>query len=718
MNGFLRILLLLLFLGNYCHAQDTTVTLTRNLLKSEAPQFFLIDFNTWLYKPGNDPTWSLKDTDVTGWRSLKPTELTPADADANGRVEGWFRFRFRLDSSMQTIPLGLRAGTWAAIDIYLNGRFIFSQGNTSADPDQFKGGKPFGILPTPVNLQANQDYTIALHFVDYISPFPGEKRLRSKDINPQSFLRLTGPGVESIVFELSRSFLFYSTFWTTSCAILAILFWLLAFQNPREKNLRLIALTTTFTTIATLMNMLSDTTSVSYLGYFWYNYIYNVFILLMCVCVPILLVKIFNRKFTRGLKIFLPVFFITCLMSVIFPLGVIGPYLYPSLTFVIMAICFYYVISSWRTLKGAQWAIVVGLLISITFGVLFVIMIGITQNTEFPFRNLYISAYTLAFPLSLLVYVAMRFQEIIGELRANADHVVRLSDEKQLQSELQQKLLEEEVANQTAELRTTLDNLKSTQSQLIQSEKMASLGELTAGIAHEIQNPLNFVNNFSELNKELIQEMKVEIDNNNFDEVKAIASDIESNEDKINHHGKRADAIVKGMLHHSRNSAGVKEPTDINELCDEYMRLSYHGLRAKDKSFNATIAMDFDHSIGLVNVIPQDIGRVVLNLLTNAFYAVNDRKKQSTTDFDPTVSISTKKLDDMVEIRVMDNGNGIPKNIIDKIFQPFFTSKPTGEGTGLGLSLSYDIITKSHGGELRVETQEGKGSTFIVQIPS
>jgi len=260
-----------------------------------------------------------------------------------------------------------------------------------------------------------------------------------------------------------------------------------------------------------------------------------------------------------------------------------------------------------------------------------------------------------------------------------------------------------------------LRSLKETQGQLIQSEKMASLGELTAGIAHEIQNPLNFVNNFSEVNKELIGELKEEIVKGNIEEVKIIAEDIEANEEKINHHGKRADAIVKGMLQHSRTSIGQKEPTDINALADEYLRLSYHGLRAKDKSFNAKFETDFDNSIGKINIIPQDIGRVILNLINNAFYAVDEKKKQLGDTYEPTITVSTKKEKDKVEIKVKDNGNGIPKKVLDKIFQPFFTTKPTGQGTGLGLSLSYDIV-KAHGGELKVETREGEGSEFIITL--
>jgi signal transduction histidine kinase len=294
--------------------------------------------------------------------------------------------------------------------------------------------------------------------------------------------------------------------------------------------------------------------------------------------------------------------------------------------------------------------------------------------------------------------------------------------------------LEVQVADRTAALtlqkvalQHTIDELKATQKQLIQSEKMASLGELTAGIAHEIQNPLNFVTNFSEVNSELLAEMKDEIDKGNLEEVKLIANDIAANEEKINYHGKRADAIVKGMLQHSRSSNGVKEPTNINALADEYLRLAYHGLRAKDKSFNATMKTDFDVTIGNINIIPQDIGRVILNLITNAFYVVDEKKKtpqvlNGALEYEPTIWVSTKLIgtplaDGGVLISVRDNGSGIPQKVLNKIFQPFFTTKPTGQGTGLGLSLSYDIV-KAHGGELKVETKEGEGTIFSFTLPA
>ena len=282
-------------------------------------------------------------------------------------------------------------------------------------------------------------------------------------------------------------------------------------------------------------------------------------------------------------------------------------------------------------------------------------------------------------------------------------------------TELEEKRKAVEETNEA--LHKSLEDLKSTQSQLIQSEKMASLGELTAGIAHEIQNPLNFVNNFSEVSAELVEEMEEELEKGDIEEAKAIGGDLKENLSKINHHGHRASDIVKGMLQHSRTSSGEKELTDINILADEYLRLAYHGLRAKDKSFNADFKLELDPALPKADVIPQDIGRVLLNLINNAFFAVNQKLKEKSNDYKPLVIVSTKKLDKNIEISVQDNGPGIPDDIKDKIFQPFFTTKPTGEGTGLGLSLSYDIITKGHGGVLEIASKTEKGTIFKIELP-
>ena len=311
------------------------------------------------------------------------------------------------------------------------------------------------------------------------------------------------------------------------------------------------------------------------------------------------------------------------------------------------------------------------------------------------------------------------FLIFIGLLRLGQVPVPRLLNENAW--------LEQKVAERTEALSQSLENLRQTQGQLIQAEKMASLGELTAGIAHEIQNPLNFVNNFSEVNTELLEDVNKSLDEGNTAEVKNILKDIEMNMGKITFHGKRADAIVKGMLLHSRASSGQKILTDVNMLADEYLRLSYHGLRAKDKSFNAQFVMDFDEKTGELMLVQQDIGRVFLNLFNNAFYSVTEKKKQIERAnpsgdtikelYEPMVSVSTKRKKDSVEIRIRDNGLGISKKVIDKIYQPFFTTKPAGQGTGLGLSLSYDIITKEHNGKIDVTTKENEYTEFIIELP-
>ncbi|KAA0993180.1 sensor histidine kinase [Dyadobacter aurulentus] len=333
-------------------------------------------------------------------------------------------------------------------------------------------------------------------------------------------------------------------------------------------------------------------------------------------------------------------------------------------------------------------------------------------------------AFVLCFVIWFYARKQMKVLEREREDRLREEQVIRA------QKESLEYLVSErtyELTLQKEELQKTIEELKSTQNQLIQSEKMASLGELTAGIAHEIQNPLNFVNNFSEVSVELCQELEEEIEKSTLPEaekdyIKEIIGDLSQNQQKITHHGKRADSIVKGMLQHSRASSGEKEPVDINALADEYMRLAYHGLRAKDKEFNAALVTDFDPTIGKVNVLPQDLGRVFLNLFTNAFYAVAEKKRQLSEagtlgDYRPEVKITTKKFDNKLYVRVSDNGTGMPDHVKAKIFQPFFTTKPTGQGTGLGLSMSYDIVTNGHGGVLDVDTVPGERTEFRITIP-
>ncbi|MBD0278152.1 MAG: two-component sensor histidine kinase [Flavisolibacter sp.] len=332
----------------------------------------------------------------------------------------------------------------------------------------------------------------------------------------------------------------------------------------------------------------------------------------------------------------------------------------------------------------------------------------------------YIDLFTLAqlfIPVAVSIYLGYDFARTYRSLQQKLTEVERLSKEKQELLAMQKEALEIQVQERTAQLHQSLQELKTTQAQLVQREKMASLGELTAGIAHEIQNPLNFVNNFAEINTELLNELKQEVQSNNKEEVLQITDTLKDNEQKIVHHGKRADAIVKGMLQHSRVSTGEKQSTDLNALVDEYLRLSYHGMRAKEKGFTATIQTDFDIALSKLSLVPQDIGRVLLNLFNNAFYSMNEKKKQLNGTYEPVIQVTTRRLDNKVEVSIKDNGTGIPQKALEKIFQPFFTTKPTGEGTGLGLSLTYDIITKGHGGDIKVNTKEGEGTEFIIQLP-
>ncbi|MEP7110617.1 MAG: ATP-binding protein [Ferruginibacter sp.] len=667
----------------------------------------------WRFQEGNNPDWANTGINTTGWKKMKPEQVSKKMASKDGRVEGWFRLKIRLDSSFQNLPLYLGINERGASDTYVDGKLFESYGNTGINGNPFKtpvrSDKPH---LTPIHLAPGKELIVAIHVVNYVPRFPLnllESELGTYPVYPF----LSGPEFVSAMNTYYEELGIYETVATTVCFVLILLFWLLAFQNPRETNLRLIALCTTFFGISAWLGYLQVYRKFSLAGTIAHSALLHLFQALMGLMMLVILPKIFTNKVPRKVLIFFSV------VSVLSFFSLVNSYMVVLLIIIIIyvAVALYYVVSSWKTLKGAQWSIVAGVVVTLLWVAALIISEFVGQIPYgISFRDFAATCNFLSFPLSLLVYVSIRFKEIIRDVRQNAQQVMQVTEEKRQQALTQQKILEQEVKRQTADLTETLQNLKSTQSLLIQSEKLASLGELTAGIAHEIQNPLNFVNNFSELNAELIKELRTEVINGNLDEVNAITKDIESNSEKINLHGKRAEAIVKGMLQHSRVSSGQKEPTEINKLADEYLRLAYHGLRAKDKSFNATITTDFDESIERVNMIPQDIGRVLLNLYNNAFYAVSEKKKQQPEGYQPTVSVRTKHLDDNLEIRVQDNGNGIPQKVVEKIFQPFFTTKPTGQGTGLGLSLSYDIV-KAHGGEIKVETKEGEFTEFVILLP-
>ena len=715
MKSVKTVFVLLLLAVQFAKAQDTTVVVSSNRFDKFSDQLSLANENAWLFRPGNDSNWAKPDIDTAGWLKMNPADLSKKYADQNGRVEGWFRIKLKFDSSLLHKVLWIDFANWVATQFYIDGKLTATRGNTGDN------GKPFeeyndDLDPLVITFNSETAQSFAIHFVGYLSPFPPHD-LKYK-LNATDLFIIDGPNPFT---NISKSIVVIYSFintWLVTCAVLSLLFWLLAFQNRREKNLVLIALCTSFYTLLSFAQLNTVAIGLAhYLSFYIYGLIANISTILILFIIPVLLIRIFKRRLSRKLILFLVALFLLCLLPLFFDVSKTMGSIIPIVLIVSsLSISMYYIISSWKKLRGAQWAIVVGLFFSLFMLCLLFIYLRISVTPDYYQYYTLLSCFVLSFPLSLLVYVSIRFKEIIQEVRLNSDKVVQLSEEKRVQAENQQQILQEEVNRQTAEIRHTLDNLKATQKQLIQSEKMASLGELTAGIAHEIQNPLNFVNNFSEVNSEMIDELKNELATGNLQLANEIADDIKSNEEKINHHGKRADAIVKSMLQHSRESSGKKEPTDINALCDEYLRLSYHGLRSKDKGFNAEIKTGFDPSIGKINIVPQDIGRVLLNLFNNAFYAVNKRQEAQGKEYEPSVSVTTKKSGNSVLITVSDNGNGIPQNIRDKIFQPFFTTKPTGIGTGLGLSLSYDIV-KAHGGEIKVETREGEGSEFIIQLP-
>ncbi len=671
----------------------------------------LSELNCWYFKKGNNALEiSRNKIDTTGWVKFRPADVDKGLADNNGRREGWFKTYIRVDSSMMYNPIYFKFGLFGAGELYIDGKLIQTYGVAGKDKKEYREFTPNHRVPIQFTLESAGVHELTLHIVDYLVPLENEKYSKGWFVGIWD-----KAGADEYAKHVEEE-PFFNTLWLTVGALLCLLFWALAFQNRDEKNLRLIAITSTSLLALSITVWMPHNAFASFFLMIITNeYLSVIAMKFFFVSSILLVVNIFKRKITWILKLIFGLYLVSTIIDFIYP----DSFWFMSITYFAFAfiINIYYVITSWKSLKGAQWFIVAGVLLTYLL-ITTLLSIGFlrTDLLQHTLLGLLFTGIFLSLPISLLFFISFRFKEFIKDVQFNAQQVVQLSEEKKLQAVAQQKLLELEVERQTLELRTSIETLKATQFQLVQSEKMASLGELTAGIAHEIQNPLNFVNNFSEVNSELIAEMKDALNKGNLEEAKNIADDINDNEQKIIFHGKRADGIVKGMLQHSRSSSGVKEPTAINALADEYLRLAYHGLRAKDKTFNATMKTNYDESIGKINIIPQDMGRVILNLITNAFYATSERKKIEGGSYEPTVSVSTKKMIDKVFITVTDNGNGIPQKIIDKIFQPFFTTKPSGEGTGLGLSLSYDII-KAHLGELSVLSKEEEGTTFKIILP-
>jgi signal transduction histidine kinase len=696
----------------YGDAQDSTIVLSASMFNKEG-RINLGEIKHWLYKQGNDASWADPGISVKNWQHLSPADITKKQADKNGRLEGWFRIKIKLDSSFSQISLFIIHRSYMPADVFVNGKLFVSFGNIGYNGKPYQEFTDFTKFPEPIKMEMGKELLIAVHFVDYT-----DYRNQLKEINFSNdrFLAIANP-VSVKAFPGYLLLLWIPLVILSILCVLVLLFWFLFFLNRKEDYLVLVALNAT--------------------SLFGVLFFYFLNALAFGTYHQSLLLKFCGYMCTGAVDVFLPLLIVKVLRNYIPVLLKI--YAIASIALTVVAfftqwdkitlaneifsflLCTYYLILSRKTVKGAKWSIVIGLLISIITIVLYDTLGTFWLNVAIRFGPLLEFGVYLSFPFSMLVYVALRMREVNRDVLDKAKEIVQIMEEKKEILADQNKLLEKQVKERTAELTQSLDHLKATQRQLVQSEKMASLGELTAGIAHEIQNPLNFVNNFSEVSTELIDEMKEALATNNPQLATEIGNDLKENLEKINHHGKRADAIVKGMLQHSRSNTGTKESTDINALCDEYLRLAYHGLRAKDKSFNAAFKTEFDENIGKINIVPQDMGRVILNLINNAFYAVDEKQKApqqnpGTEPYQPLVKVSTKKMNEMIEIRVSDNGKGIPEAIREKIFQPFFTTKPTGQGTGLGLSLSYDIV-KAHGGELTLQSKPNEGTAFTIQIP-
>ncbi len=669
----------------------------------------------WQYQKGDDLNWAQPSYDDKEW------PVVPKNSNLN-RVEDiaiagenemvWFRKKVKVDSFFtESVIFNIRQT--GASEIFLDGKLLYTFGVVSSNPATYlekSANDDIFVLP----LKPGKEQLLAVRYAAGSRDFPLYNNSSSKfSIQLTTIAVLNSPDLSrNNVLALIPPALVYFLITLGSTTLISILFFTLFLFFPKERLNGYFALSTFCMSVW----IITDFYSIPLESYAFWLYIFSgIFlftgILLMLFCIY----RIFERTIGFWFWTICFLFVLTTISRVAYPINEFGLVLYLYLiTIIVLSI------RSLKTNRIAALIFICGMGLTLVSFISNLILnaLGIDSATY----NVYASGLSfMILPLSIAIYLGYSFSQRSRSLAFQLQEVKKLSSENTKILSEQKSTLEKEVTQRTKELNASLDHLKSTQSQLIQSEKMASLGELTAGIAHEIQNPLNFVNNFSEVSKELLDEMREELKNGDAEEVNAIMDDVIQNLEKITHHGKRADSIVKGMLQHSKTTGDKKEPTNINALADEYLRLAYHGLRAKDKAFNSDMHTDLDEGIKTIAIIPQDIGRVVLNLVTNAFYAVNEKSKAAKvsgdTIYKPLVSIATKKKNNSVEITVTDNGTGIPNAVKEKIFQPFFTTKPTGKGTGLGLSMSYDIVTKGHGGELKVETKQGEGTTFTIQLP-
>ncbi|MGK4568978.1 ATP-binding protein [Flavobacterium sp. 3HN19-14] len=672
-------------------------------------QYGLSLFNGWRLSKSDNPAFADANYDDSAWDAIAPYKSFSELPELNNVKTGWIRIHFKTSAKIGDKTFVLTTMQNAASEIYYDGKLLRRYGKLSNNPAE--------VNPAPVNdsgdeilITHSKEHVIAIRFSPWRDPLKISKGdyfyVLMLDRVPQ-YLQQQINGVE---------YYFSATIYISVFSLLFLLHTsFFRYDRAQRANL-FFALYAFFSTIGFAGFMLVRRTNSAEIVIYFTD-VATCFSVLAGVWVTIALAELFNFSFKK-MRIVL-----WCLYAIFVAAMFFKIISYPILisNFILGIIQLWLIIRAMIAKKRGVVFIVTGFAFSLAAAAVFAS--GFITGAPIPLLISRLNEWVLVLApaIGISLFLAREFALDSKLLREKLLQVEMLSAKNLAQEQERQQILarqndelETQVAQRTSELRQSIDNLKATQAQLIQAEKMASLGELTAGIAHEIQNPLNFVNNFSDISNELIDEMNEELDKGDIGEAKAIATDIKQNLEKINHHGKRADAIVKGMLQHSRASSGQKEMTDVNALADEYLRLAYHGLRAKDKSFNAELVTNFDENLPKIPMIPQDIGRVLLNLFVNGFYATQKRK-ESDPGFKPVMEVTTSVKENTIEISVKDNGTGIPQQLIDKIFQPFFTTKPTGEGTGLGLSLAYDIV-KAHGGTIKLQSEAGKGTTFTIQL--
>ena len=625
------VLVLGLFASNSAFSQDTAVVLSHDMF-DENQVIFLGSLEGWVFKHGSDPAWANPDLDTSEWEALRPSELTVDHTGESGVLEGWFRLRFRVDSTFAGMPLGWRSGTFGAMEMYLDGERVQSFGSPDPDPGQHKSYNPFNQVPGPAELEVGREYVLAFYLVDHHSALITRYTWKEARLDP--WLRLTGPEYTEFIYSLTRSLTNFQILWTTALFLLTFLFWVISFQAGREYLLRLIAWMNTLFLISALANHSQSSLAANLIQVELTQLIFLLSIHMLIGLVPIIVSQILKGEISRRLKI---LFWIFLLIGIIahqteqIALTILGLLL-------VTGIIMNYVRAARGRILTSQWMVIGGLFLSILWMLILLMNDVMTGVTNFMVQHVLMTAIYLTLPISLLMFISVRYKEVLLETQKNAREVVQLTNEKlaaerekQIIAANQKKILEEEVASRTQELRESLENLRSTQEQLVQQEKLASLGQLTAGIAHEIKNPLNFVNNFSDVSLEMIDEAREMIrgigPNGLAEKTAAILGDIKSNLQKIHEHGSRADGIVKSMLQHSRGGSGKMEPTDVNGLVKEYVNLAYHGMRAGKNPINVDVDLQLDDSIGDVPLIAEDFSRVILNLCNNAFDAVREKLK-------------------------------------------------------------------------------------------